>query len=268
MGTVKGCITMVRSQVPRALVENQKVKRPQVDEKLNKDESFYEEVVDDYDQQLPGVSILAEDHAESSTEEEEIEEVEISDCSGHSELFSVVEEEEETDYEETEIEEVVDDEGNSFAKLSSSHTRSDHSEETIVEYVDDSVAEDATEASIDEITIAEDELHNELELSCAISEASEDSASAEELAEAIEYVLRQEKAVAKFILTEDQAKSMTSLPLKVMRIIVDHFENADNQSIDIDWDFLLKIVLPYTDDDPGDDSETELLICRPVTRRN
>jgi hypothetical protein len=74
-------------------------------------------------------------------------------------------------------------------------------------------------------------------------------ASAEELTEAIEYVLRQERAVSKFILTEEQAAKMAHLPIKVMKIIVDHLEVCDNEQTPIDWDFLLKIVLPFCEND-------------------
>ncbi len=75
-----------------------------------------------------------------------------------------------------------------------------------------------------------------------------DGASAEELTEAIEYVLRQERAVSKFILTDEQAQKMAHLPIPVMKIIVDHLEICDNEAQPIDWDFLLKIVCPYCDE--------------------
>lgn len=80
-----------------------------------------------------------------------------------------------------------------------------------------------------------------------ISDDDDDTVSAEELTEAIEYILRQEKAVSKFILTDEQAEKMAHLPVKVMKVIVDHLEVCDNNGSPIDWDFLLKIVLPFCD---------------------
>jgi hypothetical protein len=85
-----------------------------------------------------------------------------------------------------------------------------------------------------------------------------EGASAEELAEAIEYILRQEKAVSKFILTEEQAHTMTHLPVKVMKVIVDHLEMCDNEGASIDWDFLLKIVLPFCDDERAGDENSDV----------
>jgi hypothetical protein len=100
------------------------------------------------------------------------------------------------------------------------------------------------------------------------SEEEDDGVSAEELTEAIEYVLRQERAVAKFILTEEQAEKMAHLPVKVMKIIVDHLESCDNDNTPIDWDFMLKIVLPFCDsekaeedDETNHDANANRLVC-------
>lgn len=88
-------------------------------------------------------------------------------------------------------------------------------------------------------------------------EDEDDGVSADELTEAIVYVLRQEKAVAKFILTEEQADKMAHLPLKVMKVIVDHLESCDNDGTPIDWDFMLKIVLPFCDSEDQGAGEDE-----------
>lgn len=88
-------------------------------------------------------------------------------------------------------------------------------------------------------------------------EEEEDGVSAEECREAIDYILRQERAVARFILTEEQAETMAHLPLKVMKLIVDHMEVCDNNDSPIDWDFLLKIVTPFCDGTGGDGSDEE-----------
>lgn len=105
----------------------------------------------------------------------------------------------------------------------------------------------------------------------------DDGVTKDELAEAIEYILRQEKAVANFILTESQAEVMMSLPKKIMKLIVDHLEICDNSGAPIDWDFMLMIVLPFCDKPQmGDDDDDEksrqglqvgtkgLEICMPV----
>lgn len=91
---------------------------------------------------------------------------------------------------------------------------------------------------------------------CDTEEEDEDPASAEEFREAIDYVLRQERAVAKMILTEEQAKAMMNLPAKLMKIIVDHMEICDNNDSPIDWDFLLKIVMPFCKDGGADDDSS------------
>ena len=82
----------------------------------------------------------------------------------------------------------------------------------------------------------------------------EEEASADEFREAIDYVLRQERAVARMILTEEQADKMLHLAPKVMKLIVDHMETCDNSNSPIDWDFLLKIVTPFCGRDNGDSS--------------
>lgn len=86
----------------------------------------------------------------------------------------------------------------------------------------------------------------------------ENEASAEECREAIDYILRQERAVARMILTEEQAETMLHLPPKVMQIIVDHMEVCDNTDSPIDWDFLLKIVMPFCVGDDGDESNIDI----------
>jgi len=97
-------------------------------------------------------------------------------------------------------------------------------------------------------------------------EEDDDTASAEECREAIDYILRQERAVAKMILTEEQAEKMVNLPTNVMKIIVDHMELCDNNDSPIDWDFLLKIVMPFcnqggADDDSSDEEEQGACKC-------
>jgi hypothetical protein len=104
----------------------------------------------------------------------------------------------------------------------------------------------------DESVVEEEVLESEMVGATLNDDENEDDdgggASAEELTEAIEYVLRQERAVSKFILTEAQANTMAHLPIPVMKIIVDHLEVCDMEEQPIDWDFLLKIVCPYCDE--------------------
>jgi hypothetical protein len=88
-------------------------------------------------------------------------------------------------------------------------------------------------------------------------EDEDDDVEAEEWGEAIAYVLRQEKAVAKMILTQEQADVMATLPRKVMRVIVDHLETVEESGDDIDWDFLLKIVQPFCEPDEYDEDDLE-----------
>lgn len=157
-------------------------------------------------------------------------------------------------------------------------------EEILVEeeYVDDTIHGDETE--IEEVTIREDDDDFALSSlliseaidhsSCTASKSSlykhsesvptdkedfqeneVDGVSAEECREAIDYILRQERAVARMILTEDQAKKMTHLPVKVMKIIIDHMEQCDNNHSPIDWDFLLLVVMPFCDSDVVGDND-------------
>ena len=139
----------------------------------------------------------------------------------------------------------------SFRKLRSSSSRSNqqaskstfqirHLEENRKHQQHDDYDDD------DEEEVEEDETREEEEEVVGVDE--NDGASAEELTEAIEYVLRQERAVSKFILTEEQATTMAHLPTPVMKIIVDHLEACDMEAQPIDWDFLLKIVCPYCDE--------------------
>jgi hypothetical protein len=152
-------------------------------------------------------------------------------------------------------------------------------EEDDLSEIFDETVEEVTEigdcgSDIDEITLREEDLlltEQDFVKCCQISietnpntrpvpedeDEEEDGASSEELAEAIEYILRQEKAVSRYILTEDQAKVMTTLPLKIMRVIVDHLETCDNGGTEIDWDFLLKIVLPFCKDEDCAGDETD-----------
>jgi hypothetical protein len=191
----------------------------------------------------------------------------------------------------TEVE-IIDDEDDDIhvQKASYSRNNSNYTYETVddedaeltVEYMIDNEEEEILE----EETVHEDDGDNDghleqvrqsLDNSCQIQEQApsnsttaknpEDDdddeeedcgASAEELAEAIEYILRQEKAVSKFILTDEQAHTMTHLPVKVMKVIVDHLEMCDNEGASIDWDFLLKIVMPFCDEEKAGDENSDV----------
>lgn len=174
-------------------------------------------------------------------------------------------------------------------------------EDDLSEILDETIVEETENVEldgsvVDEITLREEDLlltEEDFVKSCQISVETKEArstddeitmledddeedgvqASSEELAEAIEYILRQEKAVSRYILTEEQAKVMTTLPLKIMKLIVDHLETCDNAGTDIDWDFLLKIVLPFCNDedaageDDSDRNEDDAISgqCIPIT---
>jgi hypothetical protein len=212
---------------------------------------YEEEEVLDATPALPGISEGNEEEVDDDDEEEVIEE----------------EEEEVEEYEEVEVnmngshsvfsgtefleEEVLDDDD-------------DQAEEEVleeVEYMEQTFRDGSEDGSIRELPLEQSFRSNSNHTTAAKYDASiedegfenpeddDDGASAEELTEAIEYVLRQERAVSKFILTEAQAAKMAHLPIPVMKIIVDHLEVCDNEATPIDWDFLLKIVLPFCENE-------------------
>ena len=209
---------------------------------------YVEEEVLESTPTLPGISegdeeevddeeVIEEDEEEV---EEEYEEVEVA-MNGSQSVFSGTEFVEELvmdDEEEEEEEEVFEE----------------------FEYMEQSCREGSEDGSIRELLREQSLRSNSNHSTAAKYDASveedenpedddDDGASAEELTEAIEYVLRQERAVSKFILTESQAAKMAHLPIPVMKIIVDHLEICDNESTPIDWDFLLKIVLPFCENE-------------------
>lgn len=84
----------------------------------------------------------------------------------------------------------------------------------------------------------------------------EDPIERADVKEAIEYVLRQEKAVEKFILTPDQYITIRTMPLKLMKGVLEHFEECDNNGESISWDAILKII-SIVDEDQHDDGGIE-----------
>lgn len=192
------------------------------------DDSYYEEEIVDEDDMLPGITEGDEDSQE--TVEEEIDEYEKRSTRSLGSVTEVELDEEEFDQ----------------------YLTVDYVEE---EYFENTVREDDV---VDEVTFREEDL-----LKCNMSpeddesseeEEEDDGVSVSDLTETIEYVLRQEKAVSRLILTEEQAEKMAHLPKRVMKIIVDHFETAENEGEAVDWDFLLKIVCPILEDHYCDDA--------------
>lgn len=228
-----------------------------MEEEIVEEVYIEEDYCSDDELRLPGIS---EEESVGDVIHDEVEELH------ESSVYSVTEVEVDEDFSE-----VVEEEGT----------------ETEVEEVDLTEDEGATDSEIDEITLREEDFEFEeanFTNQCQVTmpcypqeitptkqsaatddeetapedideEEEEDGASSKELAEAIEYILRQERAVSRFILTEDQAQTMMTLPRKVMKVIVQHFE--ENDGTDVDWDFLLKIVLPFCRDSGGSDDDTE-----------
>jgi hypothetical protein len=68
--------------------------------------------------------------------------------------------------------------------------------------------------------------------------------SREEVAEAITYIVRQEKVVEYGLMTKGQVDEMNDLPLEEMMEIMKHFEICDNNNATIQWDLVLAMVNP------------------------
>jgi hypothetical protein len=84
-------------------------------------------------------------------------------------------------------------------------------------------------------------------------EADEESLpDAEDVLEALKYILRQEKPVENGFITEDQEKQMLGLPLSEMVDIMKHFELCDNEHAPIRWD-LVCLMIHAVDDDLSDE---------------
>lgn len=82
--------------------------------------------------------------------------------------------------------------------------------------------------------------------------------SREEVAEAITYMVRQEKVVEYGLLTKQQVDEMNELPLEEMMEIMKHFEICDNNNATIQWDLVLAMINPdYAHLEDGDDSDGE-----------
>jgi hypothetical protein len=230
-----------------------------------------------YARTLPGISEVDEEVEEEELDDDEdcdYEEVEVQ-MNGSQSVFSgteveLVDDDDEYDDNNTDQFKDCQDDGSLFEEVLEDDDVLVVDGEEVVEYVDDTVRDDS---EVEEVTVREIDDGDDCsplaaktfpiqsECTHGVSPKSDsrnidddddddenDGASAEELTEAIEYVLRQEKAVSKFILTEEQAETMAHLPTKVMKVIVDHLESCDNESTPIDWDFLLKIVLPFCDE--------------------
>jgi hypothetical protein len=274
---------MVEEEVVETLSEDGAIDdlRTFRDEEIE-EEFVEEEVLDERMQVLPGISEDEDEEVEVEVDdnyEDEYEEVEVTNYFSRSiTSMTEVEVEDEVEFQqvtqrddsqgldETFFEEVMDDEE---------------------EYVDDTIRDDS---EVDEVTLREDEedlvLKEDFIRSCRIREVSatearmkkeesksptkeyetspedssendDDSVSAEELTEAISYVLRQERAVQSFILTDEQAEKMAHLPVKVMKVVLDHLEVSDNDGTPIDWDFLLKIVLPFCDSEKAANNDND-----------
>lgn len=208
---------------------------------------YVEEEVLDSTPALPGISEGNEEEVDDDDEEEVMEEEE-----------ELVEE-----YEEVEVGMNGSHSVFSGTEFVEEEVMDEYAEELIeeVEYMEQTCRDGSEDGSIRELALEQSFRSNSNHTTAAKYDASideedfenpeddDDGASAEELTEAIEYVLRQERAVSKFILTEAQAAKMAHLPIPVMKIIVDHLEVCDNESTPIDWDFLLKIVLPFCENE-------------------
>jgi hypothetical protein len=88
--------------------------------------------------------------------------------------------------------------------------------------------------------------------------------SREEVAEAITYIVRQEKVVEYGLMTKSQVDEMNDLPLEEMMEIMKHFEICDNNNATIQWDLVLAMVNPdyspdaaAVHDDLEDDEEDD-----------
>lgn len=82
--------------------------------------------------------------------------------------------------------------------------------------------------------------------------------SRDEVAEAITYIVRQEKVVEYGLLTKQQVEEMNDLPLEEMMEIMKHFEICDNNNATIQWDLVLAMINPdYSPDAHGQEDDAE-----------
>lgn len=238
-----------------------------MEEEIVEEEVYIDEEIiysDDDELRLPGISEEEEVDDDGEIHEELVDEF------NESSVYSVTEVEVDDDFSEVldeegtevEVEEVDITEGATEVTLSEQDVEieeeifANQCHVTMPSFPHNADATKPTISTDDEETAPEED-----------EEEEDDGVSSEELAEAIEYILRQERAVSRFILTEEQAHTMMTLPRKVMKVIVDHLESCDNDGTDIDWDFLLKIVLPFCRDSPTSDDDTdgeELEYCVPI----
>ncbi|GKZ01217.1 hypothetical protein MPSEU_001073000 [Mayamaea pseudoterrestris] len=89
------------------------------------------------------------------------------------------------------------------------------------------------------------------------AEDEESLPDAEDVLEALRYILRQEKPVENGYITDQQEAQMLGLPLSEMVDIMKHFELCDNENAPIRWD-LVCLMINAVQDEP-DMSEEELL---------
>jgi hypothetical protein len=80
---------------------------------------------------------------------------------------------------------------------------------------------------------------------------------AEDVIEALQYIIRKEQAVANGFISEEQAKQMVELPLREMCDIMDHFELCDNEKCPIRWDIVALMIHAVDDDLASSDDDEE-----------
>lgn len=137
--------------------------------------------------------------------------------------------EDDDDDDSTVIEEVVDDDGFDSVVDEVEYYDSDGDIEEIVLDEEDGYGDGANVVSPEKSEMAP-------------ADDDPDLPSREDVAEAINYMIRQEKVIEYGVVTKEQAEKMVSVPLSEMMAIMDHFELCDNNNAPIRWDIVKALV--------------------------
>jgi hypothetical protein len=89
------------------------------------------------------------------------------------------------------------------------------------------------------------------------AEDEESVPDAEDVLEALKYILRQEKPVENGLITAEQEAQMLGLPLSEMVDIMKHFELCDNENAPIRWDLVCLMIHAVEDEPELSEEEVE-----------
>jgi hypothetical protein len=193
---------------------------------------------------LDVVEVLSREKTERWAVEEVVEE-------DYDEIDEEVLEEKGEAAEEWNIEEVLEEKGEAAEEWNIEEVlkeKGEAAEEWNIEEVLEEDAIDEIESEIEVDVIEESQIVEtpaEVGANAAGDTAADDlneSCDRADVLEAISYILKQEKAVRKEILTQDQVQDIMNLPLAELLEVLEHFEVSDNSSTPIRWDLVMEKV--------------------------